>query len=580
MPRMDRQDAAAAAAADADADADDETIPDSFFDFDDDGNNNNNQDEADGASEDGDSSSDDGGDASEVENDMLESIFGDLPQAAGATSDAAKVDEAEDASASDNSEDERKIPATAAKKGANGSSAAAAAAAAHLPKSTKATTLAPDVREAGRKARVRLEEERSKRKEIRRIDDDAEGQDLLIQKNPGAAGTNVEAHKKSKGRGNKGILWMEPARKKRRRPTKAAASAVETTTKEDGQSETIVDPWLPNSSSVNVEGRSNLVRVHGLPYGCKPEEIRRFFTGLNSVKVFVLASYHHHIDGWDCIGTDELFVAATSKGKKRQRGSSRRPIVKRYAANFRVFVQFESTPGADQALKRSGETIMTSNGIVLAEKDHASESDSGDGKDEDEDIRNDKQKKNIRAAVFISPVAKIQATFLKKRLLAIDGVKGKALHEVVDDVEERLPQFVRRTIWAFAGMKLRQAIQPTDSDDDDSSGDAPKVADAFAILERRKNTSRPKDADSYRLLAIAYNSLCDLYAFIEDRETNTSMALFRQDPTLFEDPVCRLTDAALELIASEAERIDLILRWARETLVGNLEPSGSTEKKY
>ncbi len=536
----------------------DAAIPDSFFDFDDD-----NGDEADEASEDDDSSSDDdeGDDASKVENAMLESIFGDVPLAA---------------SASDNSEGEKKMPATrtAAKKGSNGSSTATRNT--HPPKSSKAMSLEADVREAGRKARMRLAEERSKRKEIRRIDDDAEGQDLLMQKVPRAAGTSGDAHKKSKGTSNNGrILWTEPARKKRRRPTNAATSAIETTTQGDGQSDTIVDPWLPDSSSVDFEGRSNLVRVHGLPYGCKPEEIRRFFTGLNFVKAFVLASYHHHIDGWDCIDTEELLVAATSNGKKRQKGSSRRPIVKRYSSNFRVFVQFESTPGADQALKRSGETIMTSNGIVLAEKNHASENDTDDGEDEDEENGNVKPKKKIRAAVCISPVAKSHATFLKKRLLAIDGVKGKALHEVVDGVEERLPRFVRRTIWAFAGMKLRQAIQAdTSSDDDDFGGDVSKVSDAFAILERRKNTSRPKDAGSYRSLAIAYNSLCELYASIEDKSA-ANMALLRHDPTLFEDPVCRLTDAALDLISSESERIDLTLRWARETLVAN----GSAEKE-
>ena len=536
----------------------DDAIPDSFFDFDED-----NGDEADEASEDDDSSSDDeADDASKVENAMLESIFGDVPLAA---------------SASDNSEDEKKMSAT--KKGSNGSSTRST----HPPKSSKAMSLEPDVREAGRKARMRLAEERSKRKEIRRIDDDAEGQDLLMQKVPReAAGTSGDAHKKSKGTSNNNgrILWTEPARKKRRRPTNAATSAIETTTQGDGQSDTIVDPWLPDSSSVDFEGRSNLVRVHGLPYGCKPEEIRRFFTGLNFVKVFVLASYHHHIDGWDCIDAEELLVAAASKGKKRQKGSSRRPtrIVKRYSSNFRVFVQFESTPGADQALKRSGETIMTSNGIVLAENNHASESETDDGEDEDKDNRNVKPKKKIRAAVCISPVAKSHATFLKKRLLAIDGVKGKALHEVVDGVEEQLPRFVRRTIWALAGMKLRQAIQAdtlSSSDDDDFGGDVSKVSDAFAILERRKNTSRPKDAVSYRSLATAYNSLCDLYASIEDKSA-ANMALLRHDPTLFEDPVCRLTDAALDLISSESERIDLTLRWARETLVAN---SGSVEKE-
>ena len=422
---------------------------------------------------------------------------------------------------------------------------------------------------------MRLEEEKSKRKEIQRIDDDAEGQDLLMQKVPGAAGTNGDAQKKIKSRSTKGILLTEPARKRRRRPAKAAASVLvaENATQKDDQNDTILDLWLPDATSVNMEGRSNLVRVHGLPYGCKPEEIRRFFKGLDTVKIFVLASYQHGIDGWDCIDIDEGAQGlASGKGKKR-RADTNWPIVKRYPSNFRVFVQFESTPGADQALKRSGETLFASNGIVLGSQSGSSGSDTDNTGEENKVKDNGTRKKKISAAVFVSPVAKIHATFLKKRLLGIDGIKGMALHEVADDVEERLPRFVRRTIWSLAWMKLRpnQPFEPEEDDDsvgdDDNSVDAQKVADAFAILERRKLISRPKDANSYRLLATAYNSLCDLYAFIEDQSA-VNMALFRHDPTLIEDSVCRLTDAALDLISTEAERVDLILRWARETLVG------------
>lgn len=544
------------------SEADDETIPDNFFEI-------ASGSEASGEDEEADSSSDDGN-ASEVEHDMLESIFGDRFEVP-AIATGSHVDGKDSVvDAPDKSEDERKVaatPATGTKKGKNVSPVHPS------NKSTKALSLAPDVREAGRKARLRLEEEKSKRKEIQRIDDDAEGQDLLMQKVPGVTDTNGDAQKKSKSRSRstKGILLTEPARKKRRRPAKAAASVVDNVTQKDDQNDTIVDTcmWLPDATSVNMEGRSNLVRVHGLPYGCKPEEIKRFFKGLNTVKIFVLASYQHEIDGWDCIDIDEVHVAqAFTSGKgKKLRADSIRPVVKRYPSNFRVFVQFESTPGADQALKRSGETILVSNGTILGSHNGVLESDT-DSKDKED---NGKPKKNISAAVFISPVAKIHATFLKKRQLGIDGIKGMALHEVVDDVEERLPRFVRRAIWSLAWLKLRpnQPIEPVDDNNFGDNGvDAPKVADAFAILERKKIISRPKDANSYRLLATAYNSLCDLYASIEDQSA-VNMALFRHDPTLIEDSACRLTDAALDLVSTEAERIGLILRWARETLVGN-----------
>lgn len=546
------------------SEADDETIPDSFFDI---ASGSEASGEESDDDEEADSSSDDnGGNASEVEHDMLESIFGD---ARDDGKDTVAVD------ASDKSEDERKMAATSASGTEKGKNVAPV----HPSnKSTKTLSLAPDVREAGRKARLRLEEEKSKRKEIQRIEDDAEGQDLLMQKVPGVAGMSGDAQKKSKSRSTKGILLTEPARKKRRRPAKAAASVVENVTQKDDQSETIVDLWLPDSTSVNMEGRSNLVRVHGLPYGCKPEEIRRFFKGLNTVKIFVLASYQHKIDGWDCIDFYEgAQTLASGKGKKR-RADTNWPVVKRYPSNFRVFVQFESTPGADQALKRSGETLSASNGVVLRSQNSSSESDTDNIGEGNKGKDNGKRKKKISSAVFISPVAKIHATFLKKRSLGIDVIKGMALHEVVDDVEERLPRFVRRAIWSLARMKLRpnesiESIEPEEDvdnvgDDDNSAIDAHKFADAFAILERRKIISRPKDANSYRLLATAYNSLCDLYASIEGQSA-VNMALFRHDPTLIEDSVCRLTDAALDLISTEAERIDLILRWARETLIGN-----------
>ena len=168
------------------SEADDETIPDSFFDI---ASGSEASGEESDDDEEADSSSDDnGGNASEVEHDMLESIFGDVRDDG---KDTVAVD------ASDKSEDERKMAATSASGTEKGKNVAPV----HTSnKSTKTLSLAPDVREAGRKARLRLEEEKSKRKEIQRIEDDAEGQDLLMQKVPGVAGTSGGAQKKSKSR--------------------------------------------------------------------------------------------------------------------------------------------------------------------------------------------------------------------------------------------------------------------------------------------------------------------------------------------------------------------------------------------
>lgn len=514
---------------------------------------------------------DDGNDdASKVEQDMLESIFGPT------VDDNGKDDDDDD----DSDDDDRK-PSASAAAAAEPKKQAAAANGSSGPKksSTKALSLAPDVREAGRKARLRLEEERSKRKEIVRIEDKAE-EELLVQKISSTDG------KKKKG----GIISAaSSSRKRKRTATKSTRTGRTAKLKspptifddqeEEGGSSTRIDSWMPDTSSVSMEGRSNVVRVHGLPFGCKSEEVRRFFTGLSPVRVLMLVPYNHRIDGWDCSDSgagaaEAAAMTSSDTTRKRRRGATPAstsasapvgPFIKRYSSTFRVFVQLDSAPSAELALKRSGEAVFTTNATLL---DDADEGDTASSTEEAT-----KEKKKIGAAVFISPVPKAQASFLKKRQIAIDGVKGEPLHIPVDIVEKQLPRFVKRALWALAWSSLRinQQIQPDndgddngdDDDDDDKDADARKVADAFAILEKRKDTSFPECPDTYRTLAIAYNSLCDLYDSIE-QNSPLDMVMLPHDPTLLEDPICRLNDSALELISNEAERVDLVLRFARD----------------
>ena len=552
---------------------DDNDIPETFFtegvaDDDDDAENETSS-AASGSSD----------DANEVEQDMLASIFGqsvddnrndkydqDNGNEGGDEEDFDRKPSAREAAVveSDVNELDRKPSAIATAAGVANDSPETSSPG--YTSSTKAMSLPPNVREAGRKARLRLEEEKSKRKEIVRINDKAEA--LLAEKISSTGGGTKR--KKSAGNTLTALSTRSAvaAGKKRKRATKAKAAA-----KED-YGGIRIDSWMPDTSAVSMEGRSNLVRVHGLPYGCKPEELRRFFTGLSPVRVLVLAPYDRQIDGWDCSdsGTADTSTSASSrKTRKRQRGATpasgstpRGPFVKRYSSVFRVFVQFESAPSAQLALKRSGESIFTTNAILL---DDSNDSDSSSGGIYE--ATKEQEKKKVGAAVFISPISKAQASFLKKRQVAIDGVKGDPLHETVEAVVVQLPRFVTRTLWALSLINLRisqrrNADKGKDSDCYDT--DARKVADAFSILEKRMDTSFPECPDAYRALAIGYNSLCDLYDSIEGK-AKLEMTILRQDPTLLEDPVCRLTDAALEMIANEAERIDLVLRHARESIV-------------
>jgi len=562
---------------------DDSDFPETFFtegvaaDDDDDDAENETSSAASGSSD----------DSNKVEQDMLESIFGksvddnrndkydqDDGNEGGDEEDFDRKPSAREAAIvveSDVKELDRKPSAIATAEGvANGSPESFSPG---YTSSTKAMSLPPNVREAGRKARLRLEEEKSKRKEIVRINDKAE--ELLAEKISSTGGGT----KRKKSEGNTLTAFSTrsavAARKKRKRSTKAKAATKISAYFDDQESDGAIriDSWMPDTSVVGMEGRSNLVRVHGLPYGCKPEELRRFFTGLSPVRVLILAPYDRHIDGWDCSdsGTADTSTSAISrKTRKRQRGAApasgstpRGPFVKRYSSVFRVFVQFETAPSAQLALKRSGESIFTTNAILL---DNSNDSDSSSGGTDE--ATKEQEKKKVAAAVFISPISKAQASFLKKRQVAIDGVKGEPLHETVEAVVVQLPRFVTRALWALALINLRISLprNPDKGEDSDCCDtDARKVADAFSILEKRMDTSFPEGPDAYRALAIGYNSLCDLYDSIEG-EAKLEMSILRHDPTLLEDPVCRLTDAALEMIANEAERIDLVLRHARENI--------------
>lgn len=561
---------------------DDDDIPGSFF------SQGFDHDDEDKASSEASRSSDDSDgaedDADQIEQDMLASIFGhsakdedkDVEEDLDRKPSSAREKAAEH-HASDEEELDRKSSATdvgLAAADLKPDDSPEESSPIYNTSSTKAMSLPPDVREAGRKARLRLKEEKSKRKEIVRIHDKAE--ELLAEKMCTSAVGGTKRTKTGGIASTAALSSAVAAGKKRRRVIKARSPAALDDQEDNGGVR--IDSWMPDASSVSEEGRSNLVRVHGIPFGCKPEELRRFFAGLSPSRVLVLIPYDRRIDGWDC---SDIGMGATSASvnrgetRKRTRGPTastastpRGPFVKRYSPVFRIFVQFESAPSAQLALKRSGESIFTTNAALLEESDD-SDSFSNRADEAGKAKEKEKAKNKVGAAVFVSPVSKVQASFLKKGQVAIDGVKGEPLHVTLEAVLEQLPRFVKRTLWALAWINLRIS-QPRNPDSDDDKDcddtDARKVADAFAILEKRMATSFPECPDTYRSLAIAYNSLCDLYDSIEGK-AQLEMAVLKHDPNLLEDPMCRLTDAALEMIANEAGRIDLVLRHARENIV-------------
>jgi hypothetical protein len=177
------------------------------------------------------------------------------------------------------------------------------------------------VKDLGRKARERLEEERRKRREIVRLEQDPIETETISGK-PKSAFSQAIQTKRSK----------QPAAKRKR----VAKFCESTEPKED------VDTWAPDISHVSLctEGEpSSVVRLHGLPKFVKPESIRRFFSGLDVERIFVLLTNESCIPEWD---EQELYDEMT---------------VSRHGASFRVYVKFVSPPAANMARARSEEIL-------------------------------------------------------------------------------------------------------------------------------------------------------------------------------------------------------------------------------
>ena len=223
-----------------------------------------------------------------------------------------------------------------------------------------------DLKKIGERTRRLLEEERKNRKEIVRLDDNdhlplPEKEAKAPEKSPHTA-VKVP-HKRT------GAKASTSARKRKRH----VASNV--------------DGWMPNvddlrSTDTNKDGQSNIVRLHGLPVGVKPEHIRKFFHGLNPSLIFVLPSFSHRIQGWDAAYSIEEVGGC---------------IVKRHPIHFRVFAKFTSYPVANAAIERSGESIdIDLEGAACCKSEITG------------------------ASISISPVSKSDASFMRKHMVSCE----------------------------------------------------------------------------------------------------------------------------------------------------------------
>jgi hypothetical protein len=251
--------------------------------------------------------------------------------------------------------------------------------------------LPDEVKNLGRKARARLEQERSKRREIMRVDIlPPETQRVAPNRSALVDAVNQDASKKS----------AKSAPKKRRILSN----------KEDSVEDRNVDRWMPDISHIPVptskEKRSNVVQVHGLPVGTTPAQIRRFFSGLDPRRILILPT-----------NTANLRELDARHDVPRKGGLK----VDRYA-QLRILVKFHSAPTAALAAQRSGEVM------------HVSE------------LKG--------ASIAVTQMLKNTASYFVKKL-AVDVEPGIALESTMDKIESSLDAVVPTILWAAAIKDLK-----------------------------------------------------------------------------------------------------------------------------
>ena len=196
----------------------------------------------------------------------------------------------------------------------------------------------PTLQELGNKARNRLQQERSNRREIVQLTDD-DGNAPMISALPSVARAKRRMLESSSsfGKATAAVHKKAPKVKKRRKSPRGKKIDMN----QPDQLPPNVAHIQAATSSLLPKERSRFVQLHGLPRSsrCTVEKIKAFFTGLQSPTILLVLSNQVAIPCLDAV-IDEEQVA-----------------LRFLPTELRVLAQFASAPTALLAADRSGETI-------------------------------------------------------------------------------------------------------------------------------------------------------------------------------------------------------------------------------
>ena len=380
------------------------------------------------------------------------------------------------------------------------------------------------IRSLGRKARHRLDEERSKRREIQRFENhpEADGPTRTQRKD-----TLVVPP-----------LKFQQKKKRKYAPRKRKAEASDAA--EDGISsatpvavnhkQICVDRWMPDvshmSSCLNAAtatATSSVIQLHGLPVGASSAHICLFFSGLDPFRILILVPLTTSLglsSRQECI--PELDADYNKPPRKKER-------VERHQ-NLRVLVKFDSAPTASLAVQRSGEILH----LPLAKQG---------------------------AALAVTPVSKSVATYLIKNL-AVEADPGQALEQTVKQMVARLDPMVSPILWDAAIYELHFNVPPSTT----SSAACPlQLRPKF--WTRARNLQKLESIEQQQETIRQWNDYRTQLRRQVERLARP-IQLLELDPALtLADPVVSLTLHAVEACNREMERVEqavvVATRWKR-----------------
>ena len=339
---------------------------------------------------------------------------------------------------------------------------------------TAATTKELRLENLGRKARERLQNERSKRRVIQRIgfdNDTTEATDgdesVAIAPRQSTRNPQKSVERQDSNCNENSLLVEAAVLARKRKATTVKARATKTTSgiinqrpkrqlrnrpeDDDHHARVMIDPWIPDISHIHATSEtatgcvvssssSNTVQLHGLPIHTTVPQIRSFFTGLQIQRILLLLPYP----------TEKLNMKETFRILDLDAQNDDRPMdhprrMERYDANrVRLWVQFPSDTIATCAHLRSGEAIFSTTKSPTGDDDH-------------QPLQPEKgESQQIGATVAITIVPQAMANRMTK-LLGIDlmdnstrNTNSTTLEQIIAPIIERIDPQIAMTLWAAA----------------------------------------------------------------------------------------------------------------------------------